>query len=40
MNNKKIKEINLKDKKFAVNFSLKYFEKLSTDKLIHDLKKN
>ena len=39
INNKKIKEINLNDKKFAINFSLKYFERLRTNKLIYDLKK-
>ena len=38
--NKKIKNLkkNLNDKKFAINFSLKYFEKLNNQLLISDLK--
>ena len=38
--NKKIKNLkkNLNDKKFAINFSLKYFEKLNNQLLIRDLK--
>ena len=38
INNKKNKKKDLQDKKFAINFSLKYFEKLNTDKLIKDFK--
>ena len=37
--NKRLKfKKNLNDKKFAINFSLKYFEKLNNQLLISDLK--